>query len=184
MSHEKFHIALSHAILAGTGIYCLIQIKDQNFICPHVTYGLIAINNIIGVYRWASDYNTKILEVYRFTAYCQLLFALPCITTTVWLQNGYSKDWSWAWALVPIFPLLCYLVNADLDLPLAELLILFNLVGLGVVCFVKEIQYGLAATLAYTISHCCIRQLALYNYGLCFFAYFALRAIGFGHDLV
>jgi hypothetical protein len=117
MSHEKFHIALSHAILAGTGIYCLIQIK--------------------------------LLE-----------------------------------ALVPIFPLLCYLVNADLDLPLAELLILFNLVGLGVVCFVKEIQYGLAATLAYTISHCCIRQLALYNYGLCFFAYFALRAIGFGHDLV
>ena len=188
MSRQEFPIALSHAVLAGTSIYCLSEVKNMDPFCPQITYGIIATNSILGVIWWLMDYNSKLNDIVRLTAYCQLLFALPCITTTVWLQNGYAKDWSWAWAVVPIFPLLMYILHTDIDMPLADLIIVFNIVGLGVVSFVKEINYGIGAVVAYIVAHGYGRRLdltrqALYSYVMCVFAYCSLRAIGRGQDL-
>ncbi|EFA00298.1 hypothetical protein TcasGA2_TC003131 [Tribolium castaneum] len=183
MSHQNLLMLLSHAALAGTGIYCLLQVKNENMFCPHISFGIITINNIIGMCWCLSSYDNRIYDIFRFTSYCQSLFALPGITTSVWLANGYPKEWSWAWIITPIFPLVCYLTDAEMDMPLVDLLILFNLVGLGVVSFVKNLSYGVGATIAFALSHCYITHTTLYNYGLCFYSYFALRCLGFGQDI-
>ncbi|EFA03612.1 uncharacterized protein LOC658581 [Tribolium castaneum] len=186
---HRYSTAFSHLVLAGTGIYCLVQIKDAHFHCPHITFGLITVNSLIGLWRWGNpEYGDKAERLYSFTSYLQLLFALPCITTTEWLGYGYDRYLSWAWTILPTIPLVCYLVDASSDEKLEEAIIPINLIALGVVCFLAENYYGIAAAVSYAIDHYIVLKQGeslesipaqdLYNYGLCFFAYFALRAIG------
>lgn len=118
----------------------------------------------------------------------QLLFAVPCITTTIWLGNGYDRYLSWAWTILPMIPLVCYLADASTDDKLEEAVIPLNLIALGVVSFLAENYYGIATAISYAIDHYLVLKQGqqydipaqdLYNYGLCFFAFFALRAIGY-----
>ncbi|RZC35900.1 hypothetical protein BDFB_013399 [Asbolus verrucosus] len=176
---ENLSVALSHMLLAGTGIYCLIQIKDDSVFLPHATFGIITVHNIIAVWRWGSDQGLRVNDIYNFTSYTQLLFALPCITTTLWLANGYQREISWAWAIVPMIPFVCYLIN-DFDMTLIEIMVLLNSAAVGAVSFKAGNNFGIAAAVAYAISHFCINRFVVYNCGLCFFAYFSLRALGYG----
>jgi hypothetical protein len=190
-SFSKFGMqtTLSHIVLAGTGIYCLVQIKGSQLHLPHFTFGIITINSLIGVWRWGNpDYGEKADGLYKFTSYLQLLFAVPCITTTIWLGNGYDRYLSWAWTILPMIPLVCYLADASTDDKLEEAVIPLNLIALGVVSFLAENYYGIATAISYAIDHYLVLKQGqqydipaqdLYNYGLCFFAFFALRAIGY-----
>lgn len=62
-----------------------------------------------------------------------------------------------------------------------------NVISMAVVSFMTENYWGLAAAASFVIAHFCIKDEGdvhdipaqdLYNYGMCFFAYFALRALG------
>lgn len=124
-------------------------------------------------------------KLYKFTSYLQFLFAVPCITTTIWLSNGYDRYLSWAWSIVPCVSLILYGLNSS-DERIDEVLVPFNLLATGVVSFLSENYYGIASAVSYAINHYIVVKEGanydipaqdLYNYGLCFFAYFALRAI-------
>lgn len=51
MPHD-YATALSHLVLAGTGIYCLTQVGYKEFSFPTVAYGLITTNSILGIWRY------------------------------------------------------------------------------------------------------------------------------------
>ncbi|RZC36588.1 hypothetical protein BDFB_012149 [Asbolus verrucosus] len=187
---HRYSTALSHLVLAGTGICCLVHIRGQPLNCPHVTFGIITVNSVIGIWRWGNpDYGDKTDGIYKFTSYLQYLFALPCITTTVWLISGYERTFSCAWALLPLGALIFYFIENSTDTrdTLMEILIPLGLIALGVVSFLAENYYGIATAISYAIDHYCVLKQErnydipaqdLYNYGVCFFLYFALRAIG------
>ncbi|RZC37335.1 hypothetical protein BDFB_013380 [Asbolus verrucosus] len=58
---ENLSLALSHMLLAGIGIYCLIEIKDDSVFLPHATFGIITVHNIIAVWRWGSDKASELM---------------------------------------------------------------------------------------------------------------------------
>lgn len=184
MAERNISVLFSHCALVGVGIYCLIQIKDEDIFCGHITFGVITINNIFGICWNLNSDDYMLQNLFKISANIQSLFALSYITTTVWLNHGYPAEWIWTWAVVPICLLFCYVVNGEVDTLLVELMILLNLVGLGAVSVVKRLYYGIAASMAYAIAQCFKNSYyAVYNFGLCCFAYFALRSIGFGDNL-
>ena len=89
---------------------------------------------------------------------------------------------------MPLIPLVCHLADSSSDEKIEELVIPINIIAVGVVAFMAENYWGVAAAVSYAINHYIVLKQGdslegipaqdLYNYGLCFFAYFALRAIG------
>lgn len=87
-----------------------------------------------------------------------------------------------------MIPLVFYLADSSRDEKLEEAVIPINIIALGVVSFLAENYYGIATAVSYAIDHYIVLKQGesfesipaqdLYNYGLCFFAYFALRALG------
>ncbi|KAF2899765.1 hypothetical protein ILUMI_06419 [Ignelater luminosus] len=186
MSH-RYSSAFSHLILAGTGIYCLVQYHGDSFKFPCISYGVIITNSLLGVWRWGNpDHGHKVEKPYNFTGFLQNIISLPFIVTQVWLAYNYQKELAYLHSLVSVLPLTLYLADRSKD-DLVDLIIAANCVSLGVVSFLHENYYGISAAISYMINHFWLREgnfdiedvpvLDLFNYGLCFFCYFALRTL-------
>lgn len=112
---------------------------------------------------------------------------MPCIAAQVWLQSGLSlPELAYVHAGIPLFPLAGYLANKERR-DVVELIIALNLVSLGIVSFLGKKYYGVAAAVSFVINYFIIKDQGdfadaipaqdLFNYGMCFAAYFALRGL-------
>lgn len=122
---------------------------------------------------------------YKLTQILLTLFYLPLIVTDTWLRNGYKQEIAYAHAAVSLIPFVQYLV-AKIKLNILDVIIALNVMSLIYISFVTENYFGITAAMSYAINHFVLakeRDLFnvpaedVYNYGLCFFAYFSLRTI-------
>ncbi|GJQ66950.1 hypothetical protein Trydic_g7964 [Trypoxylus dichotomus] len=93
----QYSTALSHIVLAGTGIYCMASYRqlpnDDGNHLPCATFGIIITNSLLGTWRWGNpDYGHTLEKPYNFTFFLQCIFALPCIAGQIWLMNDYERS--------------------------------------------------------------------------------------------
>ncbi|KAJ8920847.1 hypothetical protein NQ315_015639 [Exocentrus adspersus] len=186
----SYSTALSHIILAGTGIYCLIGSKHfgQKFF-PRGSFGIIILHSAIGIWRWGNpSYGQKAAKLYKLTSLLQDLIALPCIVTTIWLSYGYMWQIAYAYTLASLFPLVAYMCDHNnIDNEMTDVVIGANCISLGVLAFIHQNYFGVAASISYAFTHFVIKNdnetyfnitsQDLYNYAMCFFAFFALKTV-------
>lgn len=133
------------------------------------------------------DYGDNVERPYRCTYFLQTIFAVPCIAAQIWLQGGINPpELAYLHAGIPLLPLAAYLSNRERR-DLVDMIIFLNLVSMGIVSFVGNRYYGVAAAVSFAINYFIIRDEGdfadalpaqdLFNYGMCFAAYFALRAL-------
>lgn len=133
------------------------------------------------------DYGDNVDKPYRCTYFLQTIFAVPCIAAQVWLQGGMQPpELAYLHAGIPLLPLAAYLSNRERR-DLAELIIAVTLTSMGIVSFLGKKYYGVVAAVSFAINYFVIRDqgefvdnvpsLDLFNYGMCFGAYFALRTL-------
>nr|CAI5866153.1 unnamed protein product [Callosobruchus analis] len=184
---SNYGTALSHIILAGTGVYCYLAVKDSPYFFSQCSFGVIVANSLIGLWRWGNpSYGQDADGLYRLTSFVQDVVALPFIACEIWLNYGFAREIALADALLSLSPLILYLGKNDTS-DLIDTVIASNAVILGVLSFIHQNYFGLAACLSYIFAHFAIREdkqthfsinsQDLYNYGLCFYAAFALRAV-------
>ncbi|RZC34537.1 hypothetical protein BDFB_006938 [Asbolus verrucosus] len=178
--------AVSYAILAGTAVYCLVQIKDKPLNTPHMAFAAVIVASATGVCKWGSENPCDgVVEVHKYASYFQLMFAMPCITTAVWLANEYKKDVSWLWTVISVFPFFYYFKETDIDAAVAEFITMIDLAALSVASFLGKNYYGIASALSYALGYFSKRYgesleippQVCYNCCLCCFALCALKAI-------
>lgn len=136
------------------------------------------------------DYGDKLDKPYRITNILQTIFAVPCLAAQVWLQGGMDpKELVYAHAGLALIPFGIYLTKQnDRDTKdVAEIIIALNLSSMGLVSSLSKKYYGVAAAFSFVINYFVIKDegdvadsipaLDLFNYGMCFAAYFTLRAL-------
>ncbi|CAH1970656.1 unnamed protein product [Acanthoscelides obtectus] len=184
---SNYGTALSHIILAGTGVYCYLAVKDSPHFFAQCSFGVIVANSLLGVWRWGNpSYGYDADSIYRMTSVVQDVVALPFIACETLLNYGYQKEMAYCDAAMSALPLLLYFADRDSD-DLLGLVILANALGFGVLSFMNQNYFGIAASVSYIFAHFSIRKnyrsyfdihsQDLYNYALCFYAYFAIRAV-------
>lgn len=175
---------ISHAILAETAICSWTETPKMPYHLPHIAYATIAVTSIIGMDRWSNG-NKTIKKIYKHAMYFQSIFVLPLITTSLWLNNDCNLELSLLWAVIPIFPFLYYLSWEELSVEVEENFNELALIPLVSLSFMKENIYGLATAIAYDLAQFCFKHgdafdiphIAFGNYCLCFFLYFARKAL-------
>lgn len=124
---------------------------------------------------------------YRITNFLQTIFVVPCIAAQVWLQGGIRPpELAFLHAGLPVLPLALNISNRERR-DVIELVIGLNLISMGVVSFLGKKYYGIAAAVSFAINYFAIKDEGdiadtvpaqdLFNYGMCFAAYFALRGL-------
>ncbi|KAK9736248.1 hypothetical protein QE152_g12664 [Popillia japonica] len=114
MPHQ-YSTALSHMILAGTGLYCLIQYRHGE-ICqlPCAMFGIIITNSVLGIWRWGNpDHGDKLEKPYNFTFYLQTIFVMPCIAGQIWLMNGYEQILAYLHPMLSCIPFTAYFADKN-----------------------------------------------------------------------
>lgn len=53
----RYSTALSHLVLAGTGIYCLKAYGVKEPKCAVASFGLVVVNSALGVWRYGMNIN-------------------------------------------------------------------------------------------------------------------------------
>lgn len=133
------------------------------------------------------DYGDHVEKLYRFSNYVQSLFVVPCIAAQVWLQGSINpSDVAYLHAALPLVPLALYLAKKERR-ELAEIIIALNLASMAVVSFLGKRYYGIAAAVSFAINYFVIKDEGdvidaipaqdLFNYGMVFAAYFALKGL-------
>lgn len=133
------------------------------------------------------DYGQKVENPYRCTYFLQTIFAVPCIAAQVWLQGGIEPlELAYLHAGIPLLPLAMYISNKERR-DIVDMIIALNLTSMVIVSFLAKKYYGIAAGVSFAINYFIIRDEGdfadsipsqdLFNYGMCFAAYFALRAL-------
>lgn len=98
---------------------------------------------------------------------------------------GYQREIAYPHVLLSFIPLAQYLADRTRT-DVIDTLLLLNVISTGVVSFLNENYFGIAVALSFFLNHFCIREDSdlfeapnydLYNYGMCFFTYFSLRAL-------
>ncbi|XP_023016393.1 uncharacterized protein [Leptinotarsa decemlineata] len=185
----SYSTALSHIILAGTGIYCYLGVNDHSLYFPQCSFGSIIVNSLLGVWRWGNpSYGRNSNGLYKFTSLLQDLLALPCIVSTELLQYGYMKEIAYAYTLVSVLPLITYICdNRNMSNDLLNTILGANCITLGVLSFLHQNYFGIAACVSYAFNHFLVRNddetyfdipsQDLYNYAMCFFAFFGLKTV-------
>ncbi|XP_060517089.1 uncharacterized protein LOC132696341 [Cylas formicarius] len=188
----RYSTALSHIILAGTAFYCLKFTNKSNLQFARLSFGILGVNSVLGVWRWGNpSYGHKIEKLYRLTSILQDLLALPLIVTNIWLNYHYSLELAYAHTLVALFPLLAYLYNTR-NIDVVDGFLAANCISLGLISLTNQNHYGLTTMVSFTLNYFFIKRDVmgylpgsyydvptqdLYNYSMCFFAYFALKAV-------
>ncbi|KAB0798214.1 hypothetical protein PPYR_09207 [Photinus pyralis] len=180
----RYSTALSHIVLAGTGIYCLNRYHGANL--PVCAYSIIVTNSLLGVWRWGNPhYGHKIDRLYNFTSLLQILTSLPLVVTQVWLNLGYKEELAVLHCGASILPFCLYLAGRSKE-DIIDASIALNVISLGVISLLHENYYGVAASISYFFNHFFLREgqfdvdipiTDLYNYGLSFFCYFSYRSL-------
>ncbi|KAJ8936733.1 hypothetical protein NQ314_012180 [Rhamnusium bicolor] len=185
----RYSTALSHIILAGTGIYCLVGSKNHASSFPQGSFGIITLNSLLGIWRWGNpSYGSSVVDLYNFTSILQDLLVLPCIVTTIWLTYGYTWEIAYAYTVVSILPLITYICdNSNRSNEMVDIIIGVNCISLGVLSFIHQNYFGVASSISYAFTHFIVKNdnetyfnvtsQDFYNYTMCFFAVFALKAI-------
>ncbi|KAF5281526.1 hypothetical protein FQA39_LY05061 [Lamprigera yunnana] len=184
MSH-RYSTALSHLILAGTGIYYL-HVYTESFGLPCVTYGIIVTHSLLGVWRWGNpDYGDKVEGIYNFTFFLQMITCLPFITSQFFANVGFPREVAALFAGSALLPLSLYLADKPKE-DVIDSIIACSGISMGIASFLYERFYGIAASLSYLFNHFVLREgqidmdipmLDLYNYGLCFYCCFAFKCL-------
>lgn len=143
--------------------------------------------NIYRLFVGNPDYGDRVEKPFSYTTVLQTLFVLPCIATEIWLNNGYEWQWSYIHVAASLIPLSAYLGGKDWK-DISQALLVANTVSLGVVSYLAEKYFGVAAAVSFGIDYILISEEGysisdkipsqdLFNYGMCFAAYFSLRAL-------
>lgn len=124
---------------------------------------------------------------YEITAFLQTITVLPFVVTQVYLGYNYQVELAYIHSAVALLPLTLYLADRAKD-ELIDTIIAVNGISLGFIAFIHQNYYGLSASISYLFNHFCLRDgnfdfenvpaIDLFNYGLCFFCYFALQTLG------
>ncbi|KAI4464788.1 sox transcription factor [Holotrichia oblita] len=187
MPHQ-YSTALSHMILAGTGLYCMIQYRHGE-ICqlPCATFGIIITNSVLGIWRWGNpDHGDKIEKPYNFTFFLQSIFVMPFIAGQMWLMNGYERAIAYLHPMLSCIPLTAYFVDKNNKEDVIDLLMVLSVLSCGALSYQINNYYGMAAAISFSLNHFYINNKDnifdvpgrdFYNYALCFFTYFAYRAV-------
>ncbi|KAL1493990.1 hypothetical protein ABEB36_009666 [Hypothenemus hampei] len=184
----QYSTALSHIFLAGTSFYCLrISSINQLLFCKF-SFGIIMFHSILGIWRWGNpQYGYKIDKIYKLAGLLQDLLVLPCIVTTIWLRYNFSFSLAGVHTVISIIPLLIYLFNRRNE-PVDAFLI-GNVLSLVVISTYHGNPFGISMAMSYIISYFIIKHdmlsnlpievptQDLFNYSMCFFVIFALRAV-------
>ncbi|CAG9768526.1 unnamed protein product [Ceutorhynchus assimilis] len=183
----QYLTALSHIILAGTGLYCFKSVDDM--FCKFA-YGIITFHSLLGIWRWGNpSYGHKIDTHYRLTSKLQDFLVLPGIVTTIWLKYNYFPNLAYSHNVIALVPLLLYLYEKRNNEPLEDLFLGGNLLSLLLVSTMNSNYYGITASLSFVLSYFVIKREVinilsidvpihdLFNYSMCFFVLFARNAI-------
>lgn len=105
----------------------------------------------------------------------------------MWLQSGYHPpELTYLHAGIPLLPLAIYLSKQERR-DIIEIMIAANLVSMGLVSYMGGKYYGIAAAISFAINYFAIKEegdvfdsipaVDLFNYGMCFAAYFSVRGL-------
>lgn len=95
---------------------------------------------------------------------------------------------AYAYTLVSLLPLLAYICDLNSsNSDMVDVVIGANCISLGVLSFIHQNYFGVAASISYAFNHFIIKNdnetyfnvtsQDLYNYAMCFFAFFALKTV-------
>lgn len=113
---------------------------------------------------------------------------VPCVAAQIWLNRGYQPiELAYVLAGIPLLPLTAYLASRERR-DIVDAIIALNILSMGTISFLETKYFGVAAAVSFFINYFIIRDEGeflddvpsqdLFNYGMCFAAYFALRALG------
>ncbi|XP_028139189.1 uncharacterized protein LOC114333504 [Diabrotica virgifera virgifera] len=183
----SYSTALSHIVLAGTSIYCCL--RSESIIYAQCSFASIMVNSLLGVWRWGNpDYGPNTDKVYKITTLLQDSIVLPFIVSTLWIQYGYTYEVALGNMIIPLIPVISYLANSNYrSLELLDGILCLNCGVLLYLSFTEENYFGLAAGVSYLVNYFWIKKgdrsqfdiptQDLFNYAMCFFAYFSLKAV-------
>nr|CAH7722506.1 unnamed protein product [Callosobruchus chinensis] len=135
---SNYGTALSHIILAGTGVYCYLAVKDSPYFFSQCSFGVIVANSLIGLWRWGNpSYGQDADSLYRLTSFLQDVVALPFIACETWLNYGFAREIALADALLSLSPLVLYLGKND-SRNLIDTVIASNAAIIGVLSFIHQ----------------------------------------------
>lgn len=125
--------------------------------------------------------------LYRFTLTLQDYLVLPCIVSTVWLQYSYPYDLATIYFVLSFLPIVTNLFDNETSRNLLDAVVGVNCLTLFVLSVMYQNYYGIAACISHAFNHFIIKEdnetyfnvtsQDLYNYAMCFFAFFSLRTI-------
>lgn len=175
-------LLLSHCAAVCMGTYGLYLTKNEELMCVHITFGLTALTNIFGIGCYlSSTLNCRLRETYELTRNLEKIFVFPCFTTSLWLENDYSFQWSWLWVALSMCPFVYLMLHEENNAAAAllNLSIFSTFMGLVGVSFTMENYYGIAAAIIYGLAYIFCNCHSVYNFIECFFIYFVLKTLDF-----
>lgn len=133
------------------------------------------------------DYGPGSDILYRVTQLLQDYLVLPCIVSSVWLQYSYPREVATLYTIISFIPIVTNFCDNDTSKNLLDAIVGVNCLTLFVLSVIYQNYYGIAACISHAFNHFIIKEdnetyfnvtsQDLYNYAMCFFAYFSLRTI-------
>lgn len=134
------------------------------------------------------SYGPQADSLYVFTSLLQDYLVLPCIVASVWRQYGYLNEIAYAYAFVSFLPIITQITeDTDVNKDLFDTMVAFNCLTLGTLSLIYQNYFGIAACVSYAFTHFVIKNdhetyfainsQDLYNYAMCFFAFFSLKTV-------
>lgn len=105
----------------------------------------------------------------------------------MWLQYGYTSDIATAYTVLSFLPIITNVFDNDTSKNLLNAIVGVNCLTLFVLSVIYQNYYGIAACISHAFNHFVIKEdnetyfnvttQDLYNYAMCFFAFFSLKAV-------
>ncbi|CAG9860301.1 unnamed protein product [Phyllotreta striolata] len=187
----SYSTAFSCMILAGAGGYCLKNI--ENFCrcaisndLSKCSFIIVIVNSVIGIWRYGNPvYGQAVDKLHKVTTAVQDLVVLPMIVAILMEKYNCHIEMIYGCLAAPVIPLICSIIGTDtLKTDFEKLVTFFGCAGVAYLCYMNNNYYGAATCLSSIIKVFCsddnslkIPSQDLRNYAMCFFTYFALKAI-------
>lgn len=187
--YYRYSTALSHIFLSFVGVYCLRSYTAQNHNAgyhPIFSYLIVLTNSLSGIWKWGNPANGYTSNtIYSHTRLLQTIFTFPLIVTELWMKS--NSCWLIAYVHIACSLLIwtCYYFRAYRD-KFVDIVIALNILSCFIVSINMENFYGMSLGLSYGINHFVLREgceifemptIDFYNYALCFFLPFSLKAL-------
>ncbi|XP_066140997.1 uncharacterized protein [Euwallacea fornicatus] len=185
----RYSTALSHIILAGTGLYCLKALSRYENPFSKVPFGLVIFHSLLGIWRWGNpQYGLKIDKYYKITETFKDFLLIPSINATIWLKYNNYLSFMCSHILLSLVPIVIYLYDSRKQ-EVVNAFHLGNAFSLIFVSYWNENFFGISTSISYVLSYFVIKQdmlsgfscevptQDLLNYSMCFFVFFAVRSL-------